>query len=207
MKVSILHPNIELFATVMMIVASNCLLGTKCVAAPHVTRVVLHVYFKSADLGETNQMAGREISAQQYLGHRFRVRETVQVKAVGGHFAFSSSFFAAIVRLPNMSSFPKGAPFTSDELVAYTVCSIGSDPSQDYVFPLSVTLRPGYYALVFGAGLYGTGFYGPVMPGNNIGVIRPSYIQWNGSQWEDPGIYGVNPYRFVVYDTINEVVR
>src|SRR5262245_12118734 len=54
---------------------------------------------------------------------------------------------------PDPTALPSGAPFDST-LVASTTFNAGF-PSTDLLTPLSVTLPPGDYALIFGSGLFG----------------------------------------------------
>jgi hypothetical protein len=84
------------------------------------------------------------------------------------------------------------------EVVAQTTFNADT-PSSDFLTPLSATLAPGSYALVFGAGQFdssGAGF----MPTNNTDLPGTSYFTWNGftSTWQNASTTGL---RFVVTGT------
>ncbi|MCZ6581745.1 MAG: HYR domain-containing protein, partial [Thaumarchaeota archaeon] len=96
--------------------------------------------------------------------------------------------------------------FTVSEVVASTVFTPPGRVSSDVSVPLSVTLPPGDYALIFGSGLFGsTSTRGGIMISN--GVDTPagvgSYIFWIGSisTWRDGG--GSN-LRFTINGNILE---
>ena len=104
------------------------------------------------------------IADYQYLGARFEFTEQVEVESVGGEFVnLYGSFFAAIVPLDSMAALPQGdpsqgIPFNPGEVLTYETFSVSQYPSPPQIrtIPLSVTLDPGVYGVVFGAGLYGT---------------------------------------------------
>ena len=162
--------------------------------------------FQSARLGPTNQYGnGIIISVSQYLGVRFHLPQDTLITAVGGHvwvenFAWAGEFNAFIVRLPSAAALPHGAPFGGDEVVASILCKPTDLPSRDYIFPLSVMLPAGHYALVFG----GVGSNAR-MPGNDEEVQNASYIVWDIDGWRDYPRGGRNgrralpDYRFTLY--------
>jgi len=104
------------------------------------------------------------IANDQYLGARFEFTEEVEVESVGGEFKnMLGSFFAAIVPIHSMAALPQGdpsqgIPFNPGEVLTYETFSVSPypNPAQIRTIPLSITLDPGVYGVVFGSGLYGT---------------------------------------------------
>jgi hypothetical protein len=67
-----------------------------------------------------------------------------------------SSFFAALVSLPSISSLPQGHPFADGEVVYSTVFDLSWDYLAPRDLPFDVTINPGAYAIIFGAGRFGS---------------------------------------------------
>lgn len=156
------------------------------------------IIHESAMLGPTGISSGANLYQAQFLGARFHIDRRVDVTAVGGHLTMHLGFegqtlFAAIVPLEGPDALPLGEPFGEGEVIASAVFSAGF-PSSDVRVPLSVTLDPGYYGLIFGTGLFGaTGEGG--MPLNNYDLPGASYLFWNGFVWFGDPFDGA---RFVV---------
>lgn len=149
------------------------------------------VTLESASLGSTGETGGYEISfspinnAAQFPGWKFDLDTTFEVTAVGGHLGIfdpSKTLFAAIVELNNPDALPQGEPFAPGEVLASTTFS-PTYPSSDISTPLSVTLKPGTYGLVFGGGLFGAtggeflkeGF----IPTNNSALPGETYFDYS----------------------------
>jgi hypothetical protein len=169
--------------------------------------------YQSATLGPTGVWAGwYTIGDPLWLGCRFHLPVETAITGVGGHlfrpFYADGRFFAAITRIESLSALPAppGPPFIAANVVATGVFNIESSLSADYVFPLSVTLPAGNYALVFGSGLFGdphtsNSGVAAAMPINNTDLPGASYIAWDGlpyQQWRAEES-GVSRIRFVVY--------
>src|SRR5262249_10360561 len=113
------------------------------------------VILESAILGTTGQNGGAIVYTQQYVGARFHVEDTVVVDHIGGHLLgdpppASATLFGAISPLSGPTAFP------ADNLTPLAMTTLSPPfPSEDILVPLSVTLNPGDYALVFGSGLFG----------------------------------------------------
>lgn len=155
--------------------------------------VILH---ESATLG-VESTGGWGVGLGQFLGSRFYVDSFVQVTGVGGHlFSSGGQLFAAIVQLDGPDAVPSGSPF--NETLLATATFDARLPSTDVRTPLSVTLAPGWYGLIFGSGMFGaTGSGG--MPGNNSDTPgRASYFCWTASfqSWHECA--EVSNVRFVV---------
>jgi hypothetical protein len=154
------------------------------------------VIYQSATLGPIGQSGGLGLTSDQFLGARFEITAPTTVTGIGGHLeGFFGSIFGSIIALDSMDALPQGSPFAGGEVLASTVFTPDS-PSSDYRTPLSVTLAPGTYALVFGSGLFGATGMG-VMAENNTDLSGASYFWWDGSRssWYDGGFSNA---RFVV---------
>lgn len=131
------------------------------------------------------------IANDQFLGARFTFDTQVQVESVGGEFVnLLGSFFVAIVPLDSMTDLPmgdpcEGIPFNAGEVLAYETfsCNDYPNPAQLRDIPFPITLDPGTYGVVFGAGLYGTSC-NPVsgMPRYHA-VPESTGFFWSSSPW------------------------
>jgi hypothetical protein len=140
------------------------------------------IIFQSALLGPTGQTGGSSLLPSAFLGARFSISAPTMVTQIGGHmsndppFVSTGSFFGAILTLSGPASLPKGSPFPPSEVVATTTFDLPF-PSIDFLTPLSTILTAGNYALVFGAGQFGSpetanGF----MPSDNFDLPGASYF-------------------------------
>jgi hypothetical protein len=152
---------------------------------------------ESATLGTIGLSGSGPTLSGQLLGSRFSVTSTVQVGSIGGHIVQTSglNLFGAIIALSGPSALPTGSPLAGAEVIATTTFT-GPFPSADILVPLSVTLSPGDYALVFGSQLFGATGSGS-MPMTNTDLPGASYFFWNAgsSQWFNSGFTNA---RFVV---------
>ena len=126
--------------------------------------------------------------SDQHIGMRFAVTTTTNITHIGGHVNSEngSMLFGAIVRLDDQNASPVGWP--TAPVVASTTFNPGFQGNfipgvlfNDVLTPLSVTLEPGDYALVFGAGEY---FGLPAdsmgnMPIDSMNLGGASYIVWS----------------------------
>jgi hypothetical protein len=135
--------------------------------------------YESATMGPTGINYGYLIDNTSFMGSRFYTSQNIQVTAIGGHLASfaGGSIFGAIVKLDSFTDFPNGRPLYNYEVAAYKVFTLDY-ASSDYRTPLSANLPPGYYALVFGSGLYGaTG--SAILPWTDqTDLGTPSYMAW-----------------------------
>jgi hypothetical protein len=144
------------------------------------------VVLESAAMGSPGRFGGTSITTSQYVGWRFETSETLAVDHVGGHLLSfpdePGDIFVAIVRLQSINSVPMGAPFTQEEIVATTTFR-PPFPSAEVFTPLSATLMPGSYSLVFGTGLFGATGSGAIHNGDDQPDIPPtdlsSFIFWS----------------------------
>jgi PEP-CTERM motif len=156
------------------------------------------IVFESATLGPTGFMfPAPSILDLQFLGSRFAVTNTVRVTSVGGHLeGISGTFFAAIVSLSSPTALPSGSPF--DTTTVATTTFTAPFPSDDILVPLSATLGPGNYGLIFGTGQFGAAGGDGAMPENNVDLFgtAPYFIWVAGAAWQDNG--PLHDLRFVV---------
>jgi hypothetical protein len=163
------------------------------------------ILFESARLGPTNKFGtGLEVSQSQYFGVRFHLEHTAVLTAVGGHmlnygFMTGNPFYAVIVRLPNHSALPEGNPFTPEEVVAMAPCFLVSNYSMDYIFPFTVELPAGHYALVYAGGRVNA-----AMIEETESINHSSYMIWDQQGWRDYANLGngkraLPEYRFTIY--------
>lgn len=188
-------------------------------ASPAVQAAII---FESATLGPTGGLGGITLGSTEvqlpplhektradfFLGSRFSVDTVVDVESVGGvmYSDRGGSFFAAIVSLSSSTALPSGNPFDMTTLA--TTVFTPPAANNDILTPLSVTLNPGDYALIFGSEFFGaTEGYG-AMSASNADIAGPaSYIGWqfwggeSGNWYNSPGAAGL---RFVVTGMIPE---
>jgi len=186
----------------LRLLSAVCAVAIGLVMSTVVNAVVIH---ESATLGPTGVTFGYGIGDPTFLGSRFSITDTVSVDNVGGHLVQiegneGDTIFAAIISLSSSTALPTGSPFNTSELMASTTFSIPF-LSDDVLTPLSVTLAPGDYALIFGSDLFGANGTG-AMPNNNSDISgSASYFWWNGSNWSNTS-FNVGDLRFVVTGTV-----
>ena len=128
-----------------------------------------------------------------YLGIRFALDQPSQITTLHTELALvgdgSSSFFAALVRLPTVTSLPRGNPFIAEEIVHSEIFDLAGDSLHPVSIPFPVTVGPGAYAVVLGAGLFGStesvgfaGYYEPMPDSSALtwSSFRPDppYTPW-----------------------------
>ena len=171
-----------------------------CPAAQRVRAVT--IIHESASLGPTGQNVGWYLGNDQFFGSVFHVDYEIQVTAIGGHLiggAPGKTIFGAILSLQSRYDLPSGSPIDMSEVVAYTTFNPDT-PSTDYRVPLSATLQPGYYALVFGTNNLGasSGYVGSIPhPDEQVDLPDALYIKWRGTGWLHAGSHQWQ-LRFVV---------
>ncbi len=166
------------------------------------------VIYESATMGAPGQpyWGHMLLSHTQFGGVRFEIDTTLRVDAIGGHFATYyagdgyDSLFGALVALTGERDVPDSANLSTPDVLR-TVSFDPTNPSSDHVISIDpVWLSPGWYAVVFGAGLHGSlaGFDNSAQL-NNAPVGSPKYLTWNASggwgfsssTWPRYAVYGV----------------
>jgi hypothetical protein len=168
------------------------------------------ILYESGTLGPTGvswpdlangTIPGINIAKDVFNGVRFELTMPVVTSEIGGHFAAQSSgtFFGAIVQLAGENDFPDSSDLTTPDVLGSAVLSFPRS-SAEVFGELSLSLDPGWYALVFGSGLFGAiGGGGAV--GNNPDIGHPTYVGYQpGGDWFSLIDLAVifRDYRFVV---------
>jgi hypothetical protein len=168
------------------------------------------IIFESGTLGptgatfgdlQTATVPGTNVNSLVFPGVRFELSQAVDTSQIGGHFVerMSGTFFGAIIKLDDENDFPNSSDLSTSD-VRGTATLTFPDPSAEAFGNLNLSLEAGWYALVFGSGLFGaSGSGGTVRNGMDIG--DPSYIAFEPNlQWFNLDILQnpVNNFRFVV---------
>jgi hypothetical protein len=134
----------------------------------------------------TDQTLGVNVSPIVYGGVRFRLNSPVATTYVGGHFVgrpdAGDSFFGAIIQLDGDSDFPNSTNLSTSDVRGTTLLTF-PDVSGEVFGELDLLLEPGWYALVFGSGLFNSTGAGASLR-NNTDIGAPDYIGVQlGSGW------------------------
>lgn len=145
------------------------------------------IIYQSGSLGATGvsreevfsqDVPGSNLASFNFVGVRFQiVDQDVLTSRIGGHFVggfADSSFFGAIVSLTDGLDFPDSLDFSTVDIVGATTLTF-PESSTEVFGDLSVRLEPGWYAMVFGSGLFGTTGRGVALA-NNSDIESPSYV-------------------------------
>jgi hypothetical protein len=151
-------------------------------------------FYESAAMGNANSGGGYSLHSNQFLGVRFQVTSKVTISRIGGHIGGGGQVFGALVRLSGPNDLPDSLNLTTPDVIGTTLLTLGGFP--DVSSPLVQQLEPGWYALVFGSGLFGATGSG-FMPGNNPEIGVPSYIHSVNNGFINSGNRGV---RFTVIE-------
>jgi hypothetical protein len=183
--------------------AMRWLIFVVAVAIAHNSVAAATLTLASAEMGATGQAIGPSVSTTNYVGWRFKVNTTTAVTEVGGHLgAITGNLFAAIISLTALDAMPQGAPFADGTVKASTTFTPPS-PSAEFRVPLSTSLAPGSYALIFGSGKFsasGTAMAAINGQANIAPTTQASYVFWrqtlpNVFNWT---VGNSNNIRFVV---------
>jgi hypothetical protein len=166
---------------------------------------------ESATLGPTGIAAPySSINGPTFRGSRFSVDTAVKVESVGGHFVGSpthdASLFAAIFSLSSSTALPAWEPLDMPPPLA-TAVFYPPWPSAEVFFPVSVTLSPGHYLVLFGSDFFGSHANLGGMPGNDVTLpgqeshfVGFSYFTTPG--WVSSSASSSYGYRVVVTGTV-----
>lgn len=121
-------------------------------------QLVASIIFESASPAASKYPAiavANNAFAQQAPGVRFHITQSTEIESIGVwiyHNNFTTpGLFGEIFALPDSISFPSTDPYSSSGLARAYFGEYNSEEPADLVAPLSVTLPPGYYALVIGS--------------------------------------------------------
>jgi hypothetical protein len=143
------------------------------------------VIYQSATAGGGPGGTNYVVAGSQFLGVRFQVTSPVQTSAIGGQFTGSGTLFGAVVALEGPGDFPDTTNLSSPDVLGTAVMA-----PTDSSAPLSLTLTPGWYALVFGGGQFGASGGPAFAPNSNTDVGSPSFFFWSSGNpgWSNDSI-------------------
>jgi hypothetical protein len=143
--------------------------------------------YESAQPGPAGEQSGfgLAIFEGQFVGVRFRVPVDVTTTQIGGHFGGPGSIFGAVVQLNSKFDFPDSLDLSTRDVLGATVLDL-SMPTAEFKADLAVPLKPGWYALVFGAGLFGATGSGAFAVNNLLDAPIPAFVQSGGITYPSP---------------------
>ena len=148
------------------------------------------ILFESGTLGPTGLTQGAvtasNISSSVFAGVRFQLSQPVVTTQIGGHFVdqANGSFFGAIIELDDQNDFPDSGDLSTPDVLGATSLTFPV-PSAEVFGDLTVSLAPGWYALVFGSDLFGSTGDGAA-PANNPDIETPVYVAFQpGFGWSN----------------------
>ena len=86
----------------------------------------------------------------------------------------SGTFFGALVELSDGTDFPNSGDLSTPDVLGHALLTFPTS-SDEVLGNLSLSLDPGWYALVFGSGLFGATTNGGAIR-NGVDIDDPSYI-------------------------------
>ena len=167
------------------------------------------ILFGSGTLGPTGVsfddlggvVPGTNIQNVIFAGVRFELTQPVITTEIGGHFVAPvvGTFFGAIIALNDANDFPDSEDLSSTDVLGNTLLTFPVLSDEVYG-DLNLSLDPGWYALVFGSGLFGATTNGGAVR-NGLDIGDPSYIAFGPNlKWFNLDIFQ-NPFdnhRFVI---------
>lgn len=144
---------------------------------------------------------GYNVKSNIFAGARFELTEPISTTSIGGlfvgPFGIPDTFFGAIVQLSDANDFPDSEDLSTPDVLGMTLLTF-PNPSAEIVGLLELQLEPGWYALVFGSGLFGSDGAGAVLV-NNTEIGTPDYIGFQfGAGWGPRDRDFDNSARYVV---------
>jgi len=165
--------------------------------------------YQSGSIGQTGipwqTLAGTGVDSDVFVGARFEIDQPVRTTRIGGHFVGhplnpSNEFFGALIHLENETDFPNSNDLSSPDVLGVAILTF-PDLSDEVFGELSTAIDPGWYAVIFGSGFYGTNAVGVALR-NGVDNGMQSYIAWqSGTGWRELSSLFNNQY-FVVEGTI-----
>ncbi|QDU55101.1 hypothetical protein [Aeoliella mucimassa] len=182
------------------------------------SNVTAAIIYESATLGTTGIpredvssqiVPGANINPYVFQGVRFELTQNVVTTSIGGHFvgpySEADTVFGAIVALEGPTDFPNSNDLSTPDVLGTTLITVPL-LSDDVYGDLELNLAPGWYALVFGSGLFEAEGRGAAVL-NNTEVAIPAYIgRQLGTEWYDlrntGGREGLVNFRFTLNGTV-----
>jgi hypothetical protein len=179
-------------------------------ARPLLSNAAAAILFESGTLGPTGiqlsdllggAVPGTNVNSGVFPGVRFELTQPVSTSMVGGHFIARTpgTFFGAIIALDDENDFPNSDDLSTPDVLGVTTLTF-PDPSDEVFGDLELNLDSGWYALVFGSGLFGTSATGGAVR-NGMDIGDPAYIAFElNAHWFnlDDLILPFDNHRFVV---------
>jgi len=162
--------------------------------------------YESATLDKTGLGTGASVNSTNFLGVRFELTQPATARSIGGHFLFqnvnSGQIFGALVGLDDLSDVPDSFDLSTPDVLGHALIFLQGTLSQDYAgnFGSDLSLTPGFYALVFGSGLFGATGGGavprevPEMAGTNIG--SPRFLRFKAADAAYTDVFDIDGARF-----------
>jgi len=149
------------------------------------TLAIAAIIFESGTLGPTGipwsdfedqTELGVNVNSEVFQGVRFELPAPAHISRIGGHFVapHSGTFFGAIVALDAGNDFPDSEDLSTPDVLGAALLTFPVS-SAEVFGDLALLLEPGWYALVFGSGLFDATGVGGV-PVNNTDIGTPDYI-------------------------------
>jgi hypothetical protein len=135
-------------------------LALMALAVPHSSAATI---FESSTLGPTGILrsqvtGGSNVGPFVFVGVRFHLEQSALTTHIGGHFvknnAADQSLFGSLIALADANDFPDSGDLSTPDVVGTTSLSF-PEPSNEVYGVISERLALGWYALVFGSGLFG----------------------------------------------------
>ncbi len=177
----------SLLSSTTPVLPAAALLSALLVATPAAQAATI---FESGTLGTTgitgedvfNQVVlGANVNANVFNGVRFELNQPALTSDIGGHFVarpgVGGSFFGAVVELADENDFPDSGDLSTPDVLGHATLNF-PEPSSEANGTLELFLDPGWYALVFGSGLFSSGGSGAAVL-NNSDINAPDYFAFN----------------------------
>jgi hypothetical protein len=195
-----------LFLAVSSVVVGVALLATA--TAVHADTILETVPY----VPETYEGGDISIMKDQMVGARFHVNATTTIDHIGGALSLDATsypgnrmLFGAIVALADSpwGVVPSGSPYQLAPLAVTTFTPPGEyDERQLVLLPLSATLEPGDYGVVFGTGLFGATGLGAMFTTNVPSPAGTFFVSYHNYDWNlNLGDPSERSYCFVVTGT------
>ncbi|MCC9600963.1 Ig-like domain-containing protein [Stieleria sp. JC731] len=114
--------------------------------------------FETAALNPSLPYLATSLNSDNFYGVRFEVTATTHLDQVGGNFQFFTGTgpFAAVVALDDATDLPDSEDLSTPDVLATTVIPLAFQDDGDKRGAIDVTLQPGWYAVMFGTGKFGS---------------------------------------------------
>jgi hypothetical protein len=132
------------------------------------------------ELQDSLDVRGLNLNGARYQGVRFELTEPVVISEIGGHFLRkhdapeNDMLFAALIAIDGSHDYPDSPDLSTPDVLGVTLFELPT-ASADVFGPLPIRIGPGWYAVVYGAELFGAGGIGASILGSTE-FNSPSYF-------------------------------